>query len=189
MEYLQDKYKREFSSSFFSLQLFITATLLFFGGENFGFCMGWDSEVIRHLPDTSFAAVETDKDGKRILHCPYRDAEGRADYEQLIYVIGTFAEESWVDTAQKEAARKLLMMLYEQYKKEAMKTGLQEPLNINTASLSRLVLLPGIGPVLAVKIVRYREANGPFESAEDIVKVGGIGQGTFNAIRFYIRTE
>lgn len=171
------------------LQVTTVALLLLFCEEKSGFCLGWTEEVIRHLPDTSFASVETDKNGNRIRHCPYRDAQGHISHEQLIYVIGIFAEESWLDPAQKEADRKVLMMHYEGYKQEAMKTGLQEPLNINTAPLTRLVLLPGIGPVLAVKIVKHREENGPFGNAEDIVKVGGIGQGTFNAIRFYIRTE
>ncbi|MGE0083262.1 MAG: ComEA family DNA-binding protein [Desulfococcaceae bacterium] len=189
MDCLQRKCKRSVFTKSFLLRMIILFSLLFFCGEKSGFCLGWTDEVIRHLPDASFASVETDKSGKRIRRCPYRDAEGRTDYEQMIYVIGTFAEESWIDPVQKEAARKLLMINYEQYKQEAMKTGLQEPLNINTASLTRLVLLPGIGPVLAVKIVRYREENGPFAKAEDIVKVEGIGQGTFNGIRFYIRTE
>lgn len=189
MDFLQDKCTRALVPVPVSLRMIVTAVLLLFGGEKSGFCMGWDDEVIRHLPDASFASAETDKNGKRIRHCPYRDAEGRINHEQLIYVIGTFAEESWVDTAQKEVSRKVLMIHYEQYKKEAMKTGLQEPLNVNTASLTRLVLLPGIGPVLAVKIVTYREKNGPFAHAQDLVKVEGIGQGTFNAIRFYIRTE
>ncbi len=171
------------------VQVTISALFLLCCGEKSGFCLGWTAEMIRHLPDTSFVSVETDTNGTRIRHCPYRDEQGHISHEQLIYVIGTFAEESWLDPAQKEADRKVLMLHYEQYKQEAMKTGLQEPLNINTAPLTRLVLLPGVGPVLAVKIVRYREEKGPFGHVEEIVKVGGIGQGTFNAIRFYIRTE
>jgi len=189
MNYIQGKDTISVLSRSFLLRLCLFVFLLFFCTEKSGFCLGWAEEVIRHLPDTSFVSVETDKNGTRIHHCPYRDAQGHIHHEQLIYVIGTFAEESWMDPAQKEVARKLLMIHYEQYKQEAMKTGLQEPLNINTAPLTRLVLLPGVGPVLAVKIVRYREENGPFGNAQDIVKVEGIGQGTFNGIRFYIRTE
>jgi len=189
MDFFQDKCTRTVFSNRFPLQLILSVLLAVFCGEKSGFCLGWTDEVIQHLPDASFVSVETDKNGTRIRHCPYRDAQGHISHEQLIYVLGTSAENTWVDAAQKEADRKVLMMLYEQYKKEAMKTGLQEPLNINAAPLTRLVLLPGIGPVLAVKIVRYREKNGSFAHAEDLVKVEGIGQGTFNAIRFYIRTE
>lgn len=48
-------------------------------------------------------------------------------------------------------------------------------LNINTASLDSLDELPGIGPVLAQRIVEFREENGPFSSIYDLSKVEGIG--------------
>ncbi|MBE9529831.1 MAG: helix-hairpin-helix domain-containing protein [Proteobacteria bacterium] len=67
-----------------------------------------------------------------------------------------------------------------------MKKGLQDPVNINRAKLIELVALPRIGPVLAVKIVEYKETYGLFEKVEDIRKVQGIGSGTFNAVRHYI---
>ena len=53
------------------------------------------------------------------------------------------------------------------------------PVNINTASVSELDSLKGIGPVLAQRIVDYRTANGPFQSIDDIKKVSGIGDKTF----------
>ncbi len=48
-------------------------------------------------------------------------------------------------------------------------------ININTASAEQLTQLQGIGQKYAAKIVEYREQNGPFTSAEDIMKVPGIG--------------
>ena len=48
-------------------------------------------------------------------------------------------------------------------------------IDINHASLSQLVDLPGIGPALAQRIVQYRDANGPFRSVEDLQRVRGIG--------------
>jgi competence protein ComEA len=56
-------------------------------------------------------------------------------------------------------------------------------ININTASLGELEDLPGIGPALAQSIVDYREATGPFETIEDIMKVSGIGTAKFEAMR------
>jgi competence protein ComEA len=46
---------------------------------------------------------------------------------------------------------------------------------INTATAEALVALPGVGPVLAARIVAYRDSAGPFRSADDLVKVAGIG--------------
>ncbi len=58
--------------------------------------------------------------------------------------------------------------------------------NINVALTEELMTLPGIGEVLAQRIVAYREENGPFERIEDIQNVSGIGEKKFEAIRKFI---
>jgi len=60
------------------------------------------------------------------------------------------------------------------------------PVNINTASLSGLMTLPGIGEVVAGNIINYRNTHGPFETLEELMNVGRIGQATFNNIRHLI---
>lgn len=55
--------------------------------------------------------------------------------------------------------------------------------DINRASASELEALPGVGPATAEKIVSEREANGPFESPEDLMRVPGIGEKKFEAMR------
>jgi competence protein ComEA len=55
--------------------------------------------------------------------------------------------------------------------------------NINSASQKQLEELPGIGPAKAKAIMDYRKKNGPFKSVEDIKKVDGIGDATYEQIK------
>jgi competence ComEA-like helix-hairpin-helix protein len=56
----------------------------------------------------------------------------------------------------------------------------EERIDLNEASAEALDRLPGIGPVLARRIVEHRETFGPFERAEDLTSVAGIGE---NSVR------
>lgn len=55
--------------------------------------------------------------------------------------------------------------------------------NINTADLTQLDTLPGIGPALAGRIIQYRETYGPFKSIEEIKNVSGIGDKNFENLK------
>lgn len=57
-----------------------------------------------------------------------------------------------------------------------------ERININTATAFELTQLPGIGQVLAGRIVEYRESNGPFTSITQLTLVEGIGNDKLSAI-------
>ena len=61
--------------------------------------------------------------------------------------------------------------------------------NINTASQEELETLSGVGPATALKIITFREENGPFTSIEEIQKVSGIGPATFEKIKDYITVD
>ncbi|WP_296667316.1 ComEA family DNA-binding protein [Demequina sp.] len=56
------------------------------------------------------------------------------------------------------------------------------PLDVNAADAARLESLPGVGPVLAARIVADRDANGPFASVEDLGRVSGVGPAILSAI-------
>ncbi len=59
-------------------------------------------------------------------------------------------------------------------------------LDLNTATAQDLEALPGIGPVLAQRIVEYRDRYGPFQNVEDLLSVRGIGPVLLEKIRPYI---
>ena len=59
--------------------------------------------------------------------------------------------------------------------------------DINTADWPELIQLPGIGPVLAQRIVASRESQGRFADIEDLRRVRGLGPKTLEQIRPYLR--
>lgn len=60
-------------------------------------------------------------------------------------------------------------------KNTATKKNFTGTVNLNTASLQQLQLLPGIGPKMAQRIVAYRQQVGSFQSVEQLLNVSGIG--------------
>ena len=65
--------------------------------------------------------------------------------------------------------------------------GATGKININRATQSEFDTLPGIGPVLAARIITYRNKNGLFTTVEDLQKVSGIGGAKFNDIKDRLR--
>lgn len=64
-----------------------------------------------------------------------------------------------------------------------VQTEQEELININTASQTELETISGIGPSTALKIIKYREKNGKFNSIEEIKNVSGIGENKFENIK------
>ena len=61
--------------------------------------------------------------------------------------------------------------------------------NLNAAGASELETLPGIGEVLAGRIIEYRERHGPFAAVEELLNVTGIGEGRLEGVRAYVRLD
>lgn len=59
----------------------------------------------------------------------------------------------------------------------------ENAVNLNTASVQELETLHGVGPATASRIVEYREANGGFKSAEELIEVRGIGQKKYEKMK------
>jgi len=62
-------------------------------------------------------------------------------------------------------------------------------ININSASNARLDTLPGIGATKAQAVIDYRNSSGKFTKIDDIMKVSGIGQATFDKIKSLITVD
>jgi competence protein ComEA len=61
------------------------------------------------------------------------------------------------------------------------------PIDVNRATPDELQRLPGVGPVLARRIVDWREANGPFRHAAELERVPGIGPRMREKLQPYVR--
>jgi len=66
---------------------------------------------------------------------------------------------------------------------------LEGVVNLNTASLDELTLLPRVGEAVARRIITFREQHGPFQRPEDLMNVRGIGERTFSTLRPHLAVE
>lgn len=79
-------------------------------------------------------------------------------FSLVFFVLAAFAPALWSQQTQEQGTEKV---------------------NINTATAEEIAQLKNIGSTYAVRIVEYRQQNGPFEKPEDILKVKGIGEKTY----------
>ena len=60
-------------------------------------------------------------------------------------------------------------------------------LDINTATQNQFMELPGIGEIIADRIIAYRDENGAFTSIDELLYVDGIGEAKLQQIERFIR--
>jgi competence protein ComEA len=69
---------------------------------------------------------------------------------------------------------------------QAAAAATQFPINLNTATADQLEAIPGIGPVLAQRIIEYRQTHGRFQSVDELLEVRGIGAKRLENMRPYV---
>lgn len=95
----------------------------------------------------------------------------------LGYLLGSGSAETQVQVTVTEPIQLL------QTTQEQTQPSQADLLDLNTATRDELENLPGIGPELADRILRYRQQNGGFVSPEQLMDVQGIGQKRYDALK------
>ncbi len=99
--------------------------------------------------------------------------------------LATFSQESYAAEANKEVTAPISNTAMT---KSATKAKKQIPhdVNINTADKELLTQLPGIGPVTADSILKFRSTNGEFSSIDELTQIKGIGTKTLAKLKPYL---
>jgi competence protein ComEA len=97
----------------------------------------------------------------------------RTEITILIFFVATLVAVNVVNYFRRERMKRISSLVVEQGEIQ---------ISINAASTSDLDELPGIGSVLADRIVRYREQEGEFRSLEELKRVKGIGDKLYEKI-------
>ena len=101
-------------------------------------------------------------------------------------LIGFFLGRNTVsDTLRVQTERPAVQPVFE----EVMQEEEIQTVDLNTADAQALMAVPGVGEVLAQRILEYRELAGGFALAEQLLEVEGIGEAKFAQIRAYIKVE
>ncbi len=69
----------------------------------------------------------------------------------------------------------------------AKKTWPAQPIAINQATVEQLASLPGVGPVLARRIVEFRTKHGPFRRLEELLAIQGMSRKKFESLKPHLR--
>lgn len=66
---------------------------------------------------------------------------------------------------------------------------LKHPIDINKSSFEELESIPGIGPTIALEIIKYRDEKGKIKNIEELINIKGIGKKNLERFKQYITVE
>jgi comEA protein len=134
---------------------------------------GWKTPV-------SFSYTESDKDFEQRIKSAFTELD---ENKQGL----TPQQQTTADEMKKLADSLITQKESDTNDKKQIKPG--RKININTELAGDLQLLPGVGEIMAERIIEYREQKGGFQRVDDIKKVKGIGDKKFEQIKEYIVVE
>jgi competence ComEA-like helix-hairpin-helix protein len=180
------------------------------GGSWWGHCNGWAAAAI--LTDEPTKSLTVDMGNQQVEYTTadlkgllteshystqsqfygaryYKEGDDKNDlspeafHKLVTFFIGTQQVPIVFDTDPKDAVWNYPAYAYDMTVEETTPEGAAARVNINTASYGELLDLPGIGPVLATRIMELRDSIGSFQNIEEIMEVSGIGSGTFEQLK------
>jgi competence ComEA-like helix-hairpin-helix protein len=183
------------------------------GGSWWGHCNGWAAAAI--LTDEPTKSLTVDMGNQQVEYTTadlkgllteshystqsqfygaryYKEGDDKNDlspeafHKLVTFFIGTQQVPIVFDTDPKDAVWNYPAYAYDMTVEETTPEGAAARVNINTASYGELLDLPGIGPVLATRIMELRDSIGSFQNIEEIMEVSGIGSGTFEQLKEFI---
>ena len=111
------------------------------------------------------------------------DLTPQAFHKLVTFFIGTQKVPLVFDTDPKDPVWNYPAYAYDMTIEETTPEDVARRVNINAAHYGELLDLPGIGPVLATRIIEYRKQVGSFQSIEEIKDIDGIGDGKFEELK------
>jgi comEA protein len=117
------------------------------------------------------------------------------EFEQSIKTAFSQADSRALGVEQSERLKKLnaisdsLSQSKDLLKLSPKEVAINKKININSAPIDELSLLPGIGNRVAARIIEYRNSHNRFKSIDELMKVKGIGEKKFDKLKDYVVVE